>query len=114
MLEVETSTKEIVRKAILEKEIFDLVPDPLVGFGTVIGQSTTIADFGIEGLTGGKRLVLLYLVKDSIRHLIVQTPRHNAGLVVDDKIRSVDRLLKKRCGIRNKSHLGIDTRQCFN
>ena len=76
MLEILAHTEEICRHIIAEKEVLDLIFDLLRASLGVILEPIAVAHFSIEDLTGRKRLVALYHVKNVVRQEIVTTPRH--------------------------------------
>ena len=86
---------EICRHIIAEKEVLDLLLDLLRASLGVILEPIAVAHFSIEDLTGRKRLVALYHVKNVVRQEIVTTQRHilnavgecdgnNIGILTED------------------------------
>ena len=114
VLEVEASTEEIVGDRVLEKKIVSLLLHLFRAAGGIVSEAATVADFSIEGLTGGKRLVGLYLFEDVIRQQVIVPPWNNLGMLVDTEIGGVDGLFEKSGSIRNEDCSGIDPGKVFN
>lgn len=76
ILEVLTHAEEISGEVVIHKELVNVVFDLLCALVGIIAQSGTVADFGIELLTGGERFIIFYLRDDVVRHHIVRSPRY--------------------------------------
>ena len=114
VLEVEASTEEIVGDRVLEKKIVGLLLHLFRAAGGIVSEAATVADFSIEGLTGGKRFVGLYFFEDVIRQKVIVPPWNNLGMLVDTEIWGVDGLFEKSGSIRNEDRSGIDPGKVFN
>ena len=53
MLEILADTEEVRGQRVIHQELLDLRLGGSTGFGCVIDQAGTIADFSVEDLTGG-------------------------------------------------------------
>ena len=84
VLEVLAHTEEIGRQGVVEQEVLDLLLDARRTLVGVVFKAAAVADFGIEHLACGERLVALDEFKDVEGHGVVAAPRDIGKRVIDD------------------------------
>ena len=114
MLEVLTDTEEVRRQRICKQEILHLVLHLGRAGSSIIRKPSSVADFSIEHLASGKRLVFLYHVQNVIGHFIIATPRHVLCAVGERNGRDVYVILEHLATVRNEERRTFSLRHLFH
>ena len=114
MLEVLADTEEIGRQGVVEQEVLDLLLDRRAALVGVVFQSAAVADFGIEHLACGERLVALDEFKDVVGHGVVAAPGHIGERVVNDSRHNVRVFLEDLTAVNLKRSTRVQAGDGFN
>lgn len=111
VLEVLRNAEEVGGEVIVEGEVLDVPLDGCGGFGNAVLQAGSVADLGVEALTGCQCFVLLDEREQVERHLIVAAPGNIRERIVYDSRHDVNVLTEHGGRVDGERGAGLEARK---